>query len=338
MRISASCVAVVLFTLFALHANQGSAFAQQSAPDMPLMLVTWFGPGTIPLPKGQGWKFELLAVYDGGTRPVAQFKNDATGLTASFIVFENHSGDPSAQGCRKDAIDPILDHDAKLISKHADGELKTPNGETLATTSYLVDMGIAAPGHHQHNLFGFAGNAKTCAEIHVSNVRETPDADDAMKKVVADFHPDLTYKPTATDYFTLASLLFKNSPGLAAPYYKSSLDAMPRNDSFKTLRRVATDQLVMSLGISGDLKNSRAVAEMAISADPDYPLNYYNLACADAEQGDAAQAKIHLQQAFDRRANVLKGESMPDPATDDSILKLKKDKAFWTFVLTLPKN
>jgi hypothetical protein len=69
-----------------------------------------------------------------------------------------------------------------------------------------------------------------------------------------------------------------------------------------------------------------------------HPLNYYNLACADAEQGNASDARTHLQQAFDRRANIIKGESMPDPAKDDSILKLKNDKAFWTFVLALPKN
>jgi hypothetical protein len=45
-----------------------------------------------------------------------------------------------------------------------------------------------------------------------------------------------------------------------------------------------------------------------------------------------------LQQAFDRRANVLKGELMPDPTKDDSIVKLKKDKTFWAFVLALPKQ
>jgi len=94
----------------------------------------------------------------------------------------------------------------------------------------------------------------------------------------------------------------------------------------------------MSLGMSGDAKNSRAVAEKAIAADPDYPINYYNLACADAEQGNAIDAKTHLQQAFDRRANVLKGESMPNPTKDDSLLTLKKDKAFWAFVLALSKN
>lgn len=159
-----------------------------------------------------------------------------------------------------------------------------------------------------------------------------------MKAILADFQPDLNYKPTTEDYFFLASLLYKSSPGLAVPYYDSSLKVMPLDASHQTLRRIATDQLVMSLGMSGDLKNSRAYAERAIAADPDYPLNYYNLACADAEQGNTADAKLHLQQAFDRRANVLKGESMPDPTKDDSILKLKKDKAFWGFVLTLSNN
>jgi tetratricopeptide (TPR) repeat protein len=266
---------------------------------------------------------------------VAQYsKGDVAGLTVSFIVFENLSGKPSAEGCRDDAINPILEHDAKLISKRVDGEVKNVAGEALATTFYLVDIG----GHYQHNLFGFAGNAKTCAEIHISNAAETPAEDDRMKAVLTDFQADLAYQPNAADYFTLASLLFKNSPGLAAPYYKASLDAMPDGPSSITPRRVTTDQLVMSLGMSGDLKDSRAVAEMAIASDPDYPLNYYNLACSDAEQGNATDARTHLQQAFDRRANVIKGESMPDPAKDDSILKLKKDKAFWAFVMALPKS
>ena len=127
----------------------------------------------------------------------------------------------------------------------------------------------------------------------------------------------------------------RNAQGITAPA-KTPI-AMPTDASYIIPRRVTTDQLVMSLGMSGDIKNGRAVAEKAITADPDYPINYYNLACADAEQGNATDAKIRLQQAFDRRHNVLKGERMPDPTKDDSILKLKKDQAFWAFVLTLPK-
>jgi len=337
MRIFSTRLAALVCLTFAFQTYCGNVFAQPVAASKPLMLVTWFGAGTITLPTGHDWKPEMLTVYDKGSRPVAQFSKAGTGLTASFILFENLSGTPSAKGCRDDAINPILEHDAKLISKRVDGEMKTIGGEVLATTSYLVDMNLSG-GHHQHNLFGFAGNAKTCAEIHVSSVRETPPEEDTMKAVLAEFQPDLSYRPNAVDYFRLASLLFKNSPGLAAPYYKSSLDAMPDGASYVTTRRVTTDQLVMSLGMSGDVKDSRVVAEKAITADPDYPINYYNLACSDAEQGNATDAKTHLQQAFDRRANVLKGESMPDPTKDDSILKLKRDKAFWAFVLTLPKN
>ncbi len=333
-----SRIAALVSLAFVAQTFPGRAFAQQPEAGRPVMLVTWFGPGAIALPSGPDWKPELFTVYDNITRPVAQYsKGGVGGLTVSYIVFENLSGKPSAEGCRNDGINPILEHVAKLVSKRLDGEVKNAAGETLATTSYLVDMGLGG-GHHQHDLFGFAGNARTCAEIHISSTVETPAEDDRMKAVLTDFHPDLTYRPNAADYFTLASLLFKNSPGLAAPYYKASLDAMPDDASSITIRRVATDQLVMSLGMSGDLKDSRTVAEMAIASDPDYPLNYYNLACADAEQGNATDARIHLQQAFDRRANIIKGESMPDPAEDDSILKLKKDKAFWTFVLALPKN
>jgi hypothetical protein len=300
------------------------------------VLITWFGPGAITLPSGPDWKPQSLTVYDQGTRPVAQLTHGD--ITASYILFENQSGTPTAQGCRADAIDPIVKGMGKQISKRVDSDLPSTSAQTLASTTYLVDLSPAAPGHHQRNTFGFAGNAKTCAEIHLSTVLETPEAEAALNILLADFHPDLTYQPNATDYFRFATTLFKPSPALAAPYYKAALDALPNTPEALTPRRIITDQLVMSLGMSGDLKNSRAVAEMAIQSDPEYPINYYNLACADAEQGHAADAKTHLQQAFDRRANTLKGETLPDPTQDNSLQKLKKNKEFWTFVQSLPKS
>jgi hypothetical protein len=72
------------------------------------------------------------------------------------------------------------------------------------------------------------------------------------------------------------------------------------------------------------------VNEAAIKKDPEYPLYYYNLACADAEASDAKAAHTHLQQAFDRRTHALEGEPFPDPMEDDSLQKLRKDDAFWS--------
>ena len=206
---------------------------------------------------------------------------------------------------------------------------------SYATVSHLTQL---PGGGRNHDLFAFAGNKKVCAEVHVSTVAGKPDEDKHFQEALAEFHPELDYIPNSLDYFTLASTFYRESPMLAAPFYDASVKSLPaelKEPELITRRRIATDNIVMALGMSGNLKASRAYAERAIKLDPDYPLNYYNLACADAEEGKAAEAKLHLQQAFDRKANTIPGEHLPDPTEDDSILKLKKDKDFWAFVQTL---
>lgn len=92
--------------------------------------------------------------------------------------------------------------------------------------------------------------------------------------------------------------------------------------------RILVDQLVMSYGISGQLKKAHTLLDDAIQKDPDYPLNYYNRACAYAEGGDKAKALENLDLAFQRKANVLKGEEMPDPRADSSFQKYTGDADF----------
>ena len=92
--------------------------------------------------------------------------------------------------------------------------------------------------------------------------------------------------------------------------------------------RILVDQLAMAYGISGDLKKSRALLESAIRDDPEYPLNYYNLACAYAEEGDKDKVLTNISLAFDHKEHVLKGEQMPDPRTDSSFQKYVRDQDF----------
>lgn len=92
--------------------------------------------------------------------------------------------------------------------------------------------------------------------------------------------------------------------------------------------RILVDQLVIAYGISGNLKKVHGLLEDAIRHDPDYPLNYYNLACAFAEEGDKAKMLSNLSTAFQHRDHVLKGEQMPDPRTDDSFQKYVHDDDF----------
>ena len=151
------------------------------------------------------------------------------------------------------------------------------------------------------------------------------------------FDPDA--KPIFIEAFAYATVEWdKQNVQGASKAYASALKLVDSSDDPIKWRRVTTDQLSMALGISGDLKESHAVNQAAIEKDPTYPLYYYNLACADAESGDASSARTHLQQAFDRRANMLKGEPFPDPTADDSLKKLSADKAFWDLVQSISQK
>jgi predicted Zn-dependent protease len=92
--------------------------------------------------------------------------------------------------------------------------------------------------------------------------------------------------------------------------------------------RILIDQLVMSYGISGDLKKVHALLDEAIRKDPDYPLNYYNLACAYSGEGNKDKMLENLSLAFQHKDHILKGERMPDPRTDDSFQDYVHDEDF----------
>lgn len=294
--------------------------------------------GRVIIPPGPNWVPSQLSLYDDGTRPVVAFKDKTTDMVLSIILFPNDTGKPTAASCRDAAINPILQNigpTATVKNQKRDVRINS-NGTTIATASYLI-AAITDKPIKQQNAFGFYADAHTCAEMHLSKANFKPEDQQLFDDQLDRFSFDANYVPNSLDFGTIASIFYnglKDYPS-AAVYYQHALDTIPSPDPMPGYRRLITDQLSMSYGMSGDLKRSRAVNEAAILRDPDYPLYYYNLACADAEQGKAADAQTHLKQAFDRKANTLPNEHLPDPATDDSILKLKKNKDFWAFVQTL---
>jgi len=316
--------------------------ASGAQPPQPktINFVSPQGKGRIILTVDRETQWQLLALYDEGTRPVAQFQNTANHLNISYILFPNQTGSPNPDICRDDVLSagqrsmsgaPGL-VDIKQIKKT---NAVNAAGRPMSIGSYLIasigDLKIA-----EQNLFGVVSSASECAEIHISKDSYKPADDFAMQSALQTLNLDPDYSPVAQDYFLLGSLLYEmpKNYAAAAVYYQRALDTLPANASLNT-RRVITDQLSMSYGISGQMKLSRTIIEAAIKTDPDYPLYYYNLACADAEEGKTSDAKTHLQQAFERKGNTLPGEHMPYPSEDGSIQKLKKNKEFWAFVQTL---
>ena len=188
-----------------------------------------------------------------------------------------------------------------------------------------------------YHLRGFIAVGDLCGDFSFYSPKAIDAEDPALKSIFATYSLDPDYVPQFKDALQYAQIFYSNDMFKdAAPVFEQALQKLDKDETpdldKKMWRRVATDNAGMAYGISGNLVKARAIFEGAIKADPDYAFFYYNLACTDAEEGKLADARKHLEQAFERKANVLPGESLPDPRTDDSFLPHKSNAEFWSFV------
>lgn len=115
----------------------------------------------------------------------------------------------------------------------------------------------------------------------------------------------------------------------AIRFYSQALELEKKEPTLpKNIWRAMVDNLGMSYGISGENEKARKIFEYGLSKDDTYPLFYYNLACAYAESKDLDNAIRNLKLAFQYRENMIPGEQMPDPATDDSFSRYLADAKF----------
>lgn len=140
---------------------------------------------------------------------------------------------------------------------------------------------------------------------------------------------DTTAK-SSMDYLREGSAFYiKGDLKKAIGPYQKALDLEKKERKLeKNLWRVLVDNLGMAYGITGDLKRAKEVFEYGLSQDDTYPLFYYNMACTYAEMGDEDKAIDNLKTAFKYKENIIEGEEMPDPASDDSFTRYMKDEKF----------
>jgi len=114
-----------------------------------------------------------------------------------------------------------------------------------------------------------------------------------------------------------------------APYQKAfELEkAEPQLD--RTLWRTLIENLGMAYGMTGHLKEAKAIYEEGIQADPTYPMFHYNLACTFADMNNLDHAMQSLKTAFRHRKNQNSGEDlMPDPRQNSSFQRFMKHDIF----------
>jgi tetratricopeptide (TPR) repeat protein len=200
----------------------------------------------------------------------------------------------------------------------------------------VVDYSVQGKGGSPaYSVRGFVASGDVCGDLEVYSTQTIRDEDPELLQIFQSFQLDEHYQPGFNDVFFYAQALFNTQQYAAAgPLFERAVTLAKdsKGVDLKLWRRTAADQAGMSYGLSGDTTKARAIFEAAIVKDPDYPIYYYNLACADAQEKNLPDARKHLQLAFDRKANTLPGEKMPDPTTDDSFTPYRDDKDFWLFL------
>ena len=146
--------------------------------------------------------------------------------------------------------------------------------------------------------------------------------------------------PTSGDLFGKGSALFlRRDYRNAVIYYQQALDLENQDPHLPHDQwRVLVDNLAMAYGISGNLTRSQETLEYGLLRDPKYPSFYYTMACVYAERNDLDDTLSNLKMAFQYRRNLIPGEHMPDPRTDDSFQRFKNDARFQELVASLPKD
>jgi tetratricopeptide (TPR) repeat protein len=327
-----------VIVIFLLSLLGGIAHAQDAAA--PAKSDVWLPgkPWALQL-DGTGFTTKANEIQADGRR---YFLAENTKSRFVVSVYLEPSKGPVSPGECKRSLEEKAKHNATLASGELKGVGYRENGEMQILEFTLPELdGVPT---NQKNIFGCLIKDNVFVDIHISKIFAKPADGPVFDALLQAFHfvpKEASDAPVPTGN---SMMLFQQGSRYflahqyrqaIAPYQKAFEIEKSTPTLEKNLWRVLVDNLSMAYGISGDLTNARETLTYGVSKDPDYPLFYYNLACVTAEKGDRADTENYLKLAFERRDNLIPGETFPDARVDDSFQKLLLQKEFRQFVNSL---
>jgi len=300
------------------------------------------GDYRLALPDHNGqlkWSIDGFKIIENSAKPngreIGLRGRDAWGRLTflGFLFLAPEAAPLTSATCRDAALaqDKKTNTTLKVLKT---SEIPRPGGLPVDLVTFSAANRDGSVGYRVR---GFVATGDICGDLKFYSVKPISDDDGDLKKVFLSYQMDPNYTPQFSDVSLYAQVLFlAHEYRAAAPIFEKALAMVPvdgapfRSATFA--RRVMRDQAGMSYGIAGDFKKARSIFEKGTTEDPDYPMYYYNLACADAGESKLSEARLHLQQAFDRKANLNPGETMPVATQDDSFLPYKGNEEFWAFL------
>ncbi len=250
-------------------------------------------------------------------------ENETTKVVVSLTLEQAKPGAPP-NPCRE-SLEKKTKHAPLKIQ-----DVRFSRSDDVEVMRYVV-LEFRGQRINQESMFACQFYDNTYIDLHVSKVNYVTTDEPLFADVLKSMHININKEQRSSlELVEQASRLYllHDYRGAIGPYSQAlELERVdPKLD--KSVWYVLIDNLGMSYGITVDLVKAKETLEYGVSKDPTYPLFHYNLACTYAEMGDTTEAGNYLKKAFDYKANVLPGESIPDPLKDESFKKLMKSREF----------
>jgi tetratricopeptide (TPR) repeat protein len=253
--------------------------------------------------------------------------NEATGYMITAAV--NPATNANSTAAERNGMIARLRHEGFKLK-----DLKTYEQGDRAFLEYtLRDLPKELPnleGFTQRNGFAFIAHDGFWIDVHISCTGFKKTDADRISAFISSLSLNRSFRPLSFDIWLPGMLLYrgKDYPAVIA-WLTQALEWDTREPSLaRDQRLAATDNLGMAYGICGMLQKAREVFTTAITEHPEYPMFYYNLACTEAEDGNLDAALKSLRLTLEHKGNMIRGEKLPDPMTDDSFKKYLDDPCF----------
>jgi tetratricopeptide (TPR) repeat protein len=204
----------------------------------------------------------------------------------------------------------------------------------------------------QKTIHAYLRAGDLCAEVHLSKAGFEPGDQSLFEEILstAKLLPDRSPAgnqgqiaapppselPSST-FAKAANTIYSRTIRPQQPFIRRPSTEKQKHTLSKDYFRVLVDNLGMSYGISGRLQQAKVTFEYGLTQDPEYPMFYYNLACTYGETKNMLQAIEELRLAYEYKANIIAGETLPDPLKDDSFRFFVNDDGFVKAVTDMQK-
>ena len=313
-------------------------------------------PGLLSLEQ-RDWKITEFSAKTNGTEFGIRALDRGNQLLG--FLYPDFKGKASAESCRESMLKTERIDQSSDVTERA--LVKSDSGVEIATVlikdkqaNRLSDFtaGTAPATPKTVMIFrAFAGSGQLCVDIGFSFDFDTSED---QKTKIESFQSELRTlqfdpkaKPTFMGAFTYATVELThfantelhNSPARGAfEGYQIALDRVGSSGDPAKWGPITTDQRAIAFSMIQGMKSFQSTLESVVAHKPEYPGPYLLLAKSEAADKNPEAARLHLQQAFDRRANILPGELFPSLIKDPDLLRLKDNREFWSFVEDLSQQ